>query len=378
MLRTITCLVFACGFGAWLHAVDPLVSNVLAQQRDGTELVDITYTLADADSATVAVTIAISSDGGATWTVPCTHATGAVGAGVAPGADKAIVWDAGADWTGLWSEHMRVKVTADDPSEPPPDDEFALILAGTNSGSYLDIGDYSLTVNAFYMGRYEVTKAKWDVVRTWAASNGYTDLPTGDGKGPTHPVYNVNWFDVVKWCNARSEMEGRSPAYYTTSAKTTVYRMEDIELDDDCVNWAGGYRLPTLNEWEYAARGGLSSKRFPWGDTIDHTQANYYGNPHQYDYDLGYERYDTSYQVGEIPFTSPVGSFPANGYGLYDMTGNLWEWNWFPGFNRTPRPLRGSSWNDSSYCGRVAYVFRNVPGWRSYIQGFRLCTAGPG
>jgi formylglycine-generating enzyme required for sulfatase activity len=154
--------------------------------------------------------------------------------------------------------------------------------------------------------------------------------------------------------------------------------MEDIELDDDCVNWAGGYRLPTLNEWEYAARGGLSSKRFPWGDTIDHTQANYYGNPHQYDYDLGYERYDTSYQVGEIPFTSPVGSFPANGYGLYDMTGNLWEWNWFPGFNRTPRPLRGSSWNDSSYCGRVAYVFRNVPGWRSYIQGFRLCTAGPG
>ena len=138
MLRTITCLVFACGFGAWLHAVDPLVSNVLAQQRDGTELVDITYTLADADSATVAVTIAISSDGGATWTVPCTHATGAVGAGVAPGADKAIVWDAGADWSGLWSEHMRVKVTADDPSEPPPDDEFALILAGTNSGSYLE------------------------------------------------------------------------------------------------------------------------------------------------------------------------------------------------------------------------------------------------
>jgi hypothetical protein len=69
----------------------------LAQQRAGTELVDITYDVADADSATLTVTIAISSDDGATWTVPCMHATGDVGAGIALGTGKAIVWDAGAD-----------------------------------------------------------------------------------------------------------------------------------------------------------------------------------------------------------------------------------------------------------------------------------------
>ena len=113
-------------------------------------------------------------------------------------------------------------------------------------------------------------------------TNGY-DLTVagGQGKAASHPVQNVTWYECVKWCNARSEQEQSeghavAPVYYTTAGKTNVFRTGEIDITSDCVDWAGtGYRLPTDRQWEYAARGGLSGKRFAWGDTIDHTRANY-------------------------------------------------------------------------------------------------------
>ncbi len=137
------------------------------------------------------------------------------------------------------------------------------IPGGTNSGSD-DFGAYSLTVSSFYMDRTKVTKAQWDRVYNWAVSHGYSFDNAGSGKASNHPVQNVNWYDCVKWCNARSEMEGKTPCYNLSTWS--------------CDFNANGYRLPTSDEWEYAARGGLSGKRFPWGDTITHSQANYYSS----------------------------------------------------------------------------------------------------
>jgi formylglycine-generating enzyme required for sulfatase activity len=196
---------------------------------------------------------------------------------------------------------------------------------------------HGVLLDAFYMGKYEVSKAEWDEVRTWALSNGYTDFATGSGKASTHPVHSISWYDVVKWCNARSQMEGLTPVYYTNDAQTAVYKTGNVKVTNAQVKWsANGYRLPTEAEWEKAARGGLGGKRFPWGNTISHSQANYYAYS-DYAYDESDRPEDLSssvnnfhptYETESRPYTSPVGEFAPNGYGLYDMVGNVSEWCW--------------------------------------------------
>jgi len=245
---------------------------------------------------------------------------------------------------------------------------MVLIPGGTNSGTDPDFGAYSPTVSAFYMGKYEVTKAKWDEVRAWGVDNGYTDLPSGGGKGPSHPVHSVSWYDVVKWCNARSKLEERTPCYTVSG---NVYKAGQ---DDDvsCNESASGYRLPTDAEWEYAARGGVSGQRFSWGDTIDHSHANYRANSAYPEY-----TYHPTYNVGMYPYTSPVGSFAANGYGLYDMAGNVWEWDWYPEYDGSYRLIRGGGWISSAGSCRAGSRGGYYPDSRRNNIGFRACFAAP-
>jgi len=178
-----------------------------------------------------------------------------------------------------------------------------------NEGYAVERPVHTVLVSWFYMDVNEVTKAMWDGVCTWALEHGYDGFSIGQGAEASHPVSDLTWCDAVKWCNARSEKEGLTPCYYTSAEKTTVYRTGCVNMANDWVNWgANGYRLPTEAEWEKAARGGLAGKRYPWGDTIDASQANY----------------------GLLP-VKPVGSYAPNGYGLYDMAGNVWElcWDWY-------------------------------------------------
>ncbi|MCX6880136.1 MAG: formylglycine-generating enzyme family protein [Verrucomicrobia bacterium] len=267
------------------------ITNVRAAQRAGTNLVDIDYDVTGT-TLPLRISLEVSADDGVTYNIPATALTGAAGANVTPATNLRLTWDAGKNWGGRFSTTMRYKVVADDAPAAPAG--FALIPAGPfQMGDQSDplvgwsdeLPVHTVQVSAFYMGKYEVTKEEWDAVRTWGLANGYTDLSEGNGgfasKGANHPVHSISWYEMVKWCNARSQKEGLTPCYTVSGA---TYKTGSSA--PDC-NWsANGYRLPTEAEWEKAARGGVTGKNFPWGtDTITHSQANYYSDP-SYAYDV--------------------------------------------------------------------------------------------
>jgi formylglycine-generating enzyme required for sulfatase activity len=270
----------------------------------------------------------------------------------------------------------------------PPPPGFSLIPAGSfqmgDSVDGIEVPVHTVQVSAFYMAKNLVTKEEWDAVLVWGLTHGYTDLSVGASKAANHPVQSITWYDMVKWCNARSEMEGLT-ACYTVSA--AVYRTGSSA---PVCNWsANGYRLPSEAEWEKAARGGLSGKRFPWGDTITQLQANYNSST-SFAYDVSTTRgYHPIWATAAYPYTSPVGSFTPNGYGLYDMTGNLleWCWDWYdaytaasqtdprgaaPGFYRV---LRGGSWLDNARYCRVADRAKADPFAVDFLFGFRVARS---
>ena len=276
---------------------------------------------------------------------------------------------------------------------PPTADGMAFIPAGSfTMGDTLDGESDAIPTNvyvsAFYMDTNLVSYSLWQSVYSYATSHGYGFADAGSGKAANNPVQTVTWYDVVKWSNARSQQAGLTPVYYTDAGLTQVYTTGDVA---PYVNWgASGYRLPTEAEWEKAARGGLSGQRFPWGNTISESQANYKADLSGY-YDLGpYTGYNTNFDTGGMPYTSPVGTFPANRYGLYDMAGNVseWCWDWFGtpyGQPTTTNPtgpatgsgrvLRGGNWILGAYYARCAYRNFVLPLDDNFTFGFR-CVRG--
>ena len=279
-------------------------------------------------------------------------------------------------------------------------------MAPVPAGSFLmgdtfaegDIGErptHTINVSAFCMDTNLVSYALWTNIYQWATSHGYSFDNAGSRKAANHPVQTVNWYDMVKWCNARSEMEGLTPCYYTDASQATPYRSGSIDLGSSYVKWtANGYRLPTEAEWEKAARGGAAGHRFPWTvvDTIDWSRANYYTSPGTLSYDVnGPGGNNPAFIIGGLPYTSPLGSFAPNGYGLYDMAGNLseWCWDWYDAayYSSSPgtdplgpasgfgRVSRGGAWALNASGARCASRYGNAPANGNYDFGFR-CVRG--
>ena len=99
---------------------------------------------------------------------------------------------------------------------------------------------HSVYVSAFYMDQYETTKALWDDVYAWAVAHSYSFDFGAQGKAANHPAQSVTWYDAVKWCNARSEREGRTPAYYTSATQTAVYRSGSVDVANASANNSSG------------------------------------------------------------------------------------------------------------------------------------------
>lgn len=315
-----------------------------------------------------------------------------------------------------WRSYVRIPVTSEvtrtrlfDFDAP---EGMAFIPEGENSGTnplvlyYEQHADgtypetYSLKVDAFYIGRKEVTNDEVVDVFQWAIDRSpsliyFSDDIPRNAEGDDKPLLAMKEEDCrITWDGTRFGMKGSKGSgypcvwisWYGAAAYCNYLSLrEGLELYYNMSNWsvnpsANGYRLPTSDEWEYAARGGVASRRFPWGDNlVSHEQANYQAS-HVADsaYDESYPAgYHPDWYVGDLPYTSPVGSFAPFGYGagLYDMCGNVWEWcdDWHSDYVGLYRVIRSGSWAGRSRFCLVGYRSKREPlsGFNSI--GFRTC-----
>jgi len=222
-----------------------------------------------------------------------------------------------------------------------------------------EINDAVTPTPDFYIARYPVTVAQF---RAFVEATGFEPGDADALRDPDNrPVRWVGWREAMVYCDWLTQMLA-SPSILDACEAAGLVRQE---------SWQVG--LPSELEWEKAARGGLTGTVFPWGDTPDPNRANYGDS-----------------QIGD---TSAVGCFPANGFGLYDMVGNLWEWTCsrykpYPyradDGRKNPEPkddeamvVRGGAWNNNRDNARCAYRNRNQPDNRNNNLGFRVVLRSP-
>ena len=325
----------------------PTVSSVTASQRtDGSGVVDISYTLTDADNDKYTVSVLVSNDGGSTWTIfPSSSSLAGDTGQVSPGTSaKYILWYSKQTLPGAFGSNYRVKVTADDGQGAVGmewvyiDDDTGLMGYGPFHG---------------YMSKYETTNAQFCQYLNDALASG--DIRVGaDGivYGKIGSNSGIDYADQPYF-----EIFPTASIYSQISYGNGVFDVREREGFDMSqhpvveVSWYGaaafadyyGYRLPQIWEWQSAGDYD-GSFIYGCGQTISRDLANFFEwNP------LG---------LSSSPYTSPVGYYPDRGYGLCDMAGNVFEWTGTYKMlisGGTTRIFHGGGWASYSSDCKVLY-----------------------
>lgn len=221
-------------------------------------------------------------------------------------------------------------------------------MGSRHEGGYEDERPaHPVFLGPFWLGRAPVTQAQWQAVM------GRRKLPNCRFHGPDRPVENINWIEAAEFCRRLSKMTGR------------------------------GYSLPSEAQWEYACRAGTSTP-FSFGETITTDYVNYVGEHTFRDEPPGIYRHGTT----------PVGIFPPNAWGLFDMHGQVWEFcadAWQPDYTGAPvdgsprnggapsaklsRAARGGSWHEPPAHCRSAVRLQVDEEDRLEYYGFRVSSA---
>lgn len=236
-----------------------------------------------------------------------------------------------------------------------------------------ELPTHSVTLDPFYMGKHLLTQAEYAAIMGSNPAHDY-------GEGDDYPVYYVSWYSALKYCNLRSMAEELSPCY-TIDDSIDPADWGDVPTSSNstwnaaiCDFGANGYRLPTEAEWEYAARGTTNDPDYLYSGSNNIDAVAWYID-------------NTSPSLAPDYSSKPVGTKARNALGLYDMSGNVYEWcwDWYSSYSadaqnnptgpasESSRVRRGGYYESAAIYCRVSFRAHNDPS--SYFRGigFRLC-----
>jgi formylglycine-generating enzyme required for sulfatase activity len=252
------------------------------------------------------------------------------------------------------------------------------IPAGVSPRGCVDVPGKNVVASPFLLAETEVTGELWFEVYERAKKDGFIFYGKAFcGSDRMTPIEAVSWRDAIVWCNALSAQLSLTPAYYANKARTVpVNSVAELDESADVVyvkNDANGFRLPSSAEWEFAAR------------YIDGVSWNKGSHPAGSKLDYFDQTWSAGYAVFDATSSSPVKSLSPTNLGLYDMSGNVWEWC----FDRIldtgsttafdpegKRVVRGGSWASNAYRLQIGGEFGSLPGTVERGQGFRVARSG--